>query len=113
MDLLESARSFVEAYHARPELVAEQRGWRCTIAMVAQGADQAVTVYLDDGRVTRLVAGHEKADVVVASDQQTLCDVLELRRSPNEPYLFGELTVQGPEADFMRLDYVVTLLCPA
>ena len=32
--------------------------------------------------------------------------------APNEPYLFGELTVRGPEADFVRLDYIATELCP-
>jgi hypothetical protein len=49
---------------------------------------------------------------VVSSDQRTLEEVLRLRLGPNEPYLFGELTVQGPEADFVRLDYIATELCP-
>ena len=30
----------------------------------------------------------------------------------NEPYLFGELSVMGAEADFVRLDYIVSRLCP-
>jgi hypothetical protein len=55
--------------------------------------------------------GASSPTLEISGDQQTLCDVLELRRDPNEPYLFGELVVRGPEADFLRLDYIASRLC--
>jgi putative sterol carrier protein len=109
--LAAAAEHFVAAYHARAPLVAQQAGWRCVIGLrTRQG--QAVTVRVDDGRITAVAAGDAPADLVVTADADTLEDILHLRRSPNEPYLFGELTVQGSERDFLRLDYIATLLCP-
>ncbi len=105
-------RRFVDAYHASPALVAEQAGWSRTIRLVASDTRATLALRIDDGHVTDL-ASDEEADVVITSDEATLCDILELRRGPNEPYVFGELTVRGPEADFFRLDYITTRLCPA
>src|SRR5262249_15301448 len=72
----------------------------------------AVTVHVDGGRVTAVAQQAGPADLVISADAATLEDILELRRNPNEPYLFGELTVRGPERDFLRLDYIATRLCP-
>jgi hypothetical protein len=100
---------FLRAYQARPELVAEQRGWSPVIALEATDTGARAAVALADGRV----AGKSDAapTLEISGDLQTLCDVLELRRDPNEPYLFGELVVRGPEADFLRLDYIASRLC--
>jgi hypothetical protein len=46
--------------------------------------------------------------LLVKAEEATLLDILEFRRDQNEPFLFGELTIQGAEAYFLRLDYVVT-----
>jgi putative sterol carrier protein len=109
--LAAAAEHFVAVYHARPPLVAEQAGWRCVIGLrTTEG--HAVTVRVEDGRITAVAVEAEPADLVVTADADTLEDILRLRRSPNEPYLFGELTVQGPERDFLRLDYIATRLCP-
>ena len=103
---------FVDAYLARPELVRLQNGWSPTITLRATDTPAEVTVRFVDGRP--LVESAASAPtLVVCSDERTLCDVLRLQRSPNEPYLFGELTVQGPEADFVRLDYIAMELCPS
>jgi putative sterol carrier protein len=103
---------FVECYHARSELVAEQCGWDCTIILLATDSREHVAVRVEDGRAIEVHEREEQASLVVSADHQTLCDILELRRGPNEPYLFGELTVQGAEADFVRLDYITECLCP-
>jgi hypothetical protein len=105
--------AFIAAYHARPDLVAEQQAWRCVITLVASDSGESLIVRIADGRVTEALAHDESARVVITADQQILCDVLELRRGPNEPYLFGELTVRGLEADFFRLDYITSRLCPS
>jgi hypothetical protein len=102
---------FLEAYRARPALVAQQAGWSPTIALCATDTGACASVRFADGRPQPgAPAGHPT--LVVSSDQRTLEEVLRLRLGPNEPYLFGELTVQGPEADFVRLDYIATELCP-
>lgn len=111
--LIEALRGFAAAYEARPALVAEQRGWNVTIALAAADTGATARVRLDDGRVAAVDGEAARAgDVVIRADEKVLRDVLALRRSPNEPYLFGELIVEGPEADFLRLDYVATVLGP-
>jgi hypothetical protein len=103
---------FVEAYHGRPELVAELRGWSPVIVLTANDAGARVVVSLQDGRVARVGDAAAGATLEITGGLDTLCDVLTLRRDPNEPYLFGELSVAGAEADFVRLDYIVSRLCP-
>ncbi|HXU06646.1 MAG TPA: hypothetical protein VN903_37075 [Polyangia bacterium] len=103
---------FVDAYQSRPELVAEQRGWSPIIVLAASDADARVVVSLEDGRVARVGGAAKVPTLEVTAGLDILCDVLMLRRDPNEPYLFGELSVLGAEADFVRLDYIVSRLCP-
>jgi hypothetical protein len=110
--LADAAAHFADHYHARRDLVAEQRGWDCVVLLEATDADERVAVRVADGRIADLGDGEGPAGLVIRADLRTLCDVLELRRGPNEPYLFGELTVRGDEADFVRLDYITEALCP-
>lgn len=110
-DLDEALAVFLDAYRARPVLVAQQAGWSPTIALRATDTGAGAGVRFTDGRAAPL-EGAAAPTLVVSADQRTLEGVLRLRLGPNEPYLFGELTVQGPEADFVRLDYIATELCP-
>jgi hypothetical protein len=110
-DLQAALSVFLRAYLARPDLVARQRGWSPLIALRATDTGAGVAVQFQDGRPVP-GASSGAPTLIVSSDERTLCEVLALALSPNEPYLFGELTVQGPEADFFRLDYVATELCP-
>ena len=103
---------FVEAYRARPDLVAEQRGWNPVIGLSASDASAWVMVAVDDGRIAPVWDETIAPTLEVRGGLETLCDVLSLRKDPNEPYLFGELTVAGAEADFVRLDYIASRLCP-
>jgi hypothetical protein len=107
-----ATNSFVERYHAHAALVMEQRDWTLRITLVASDSGAVVTLRLIEGRVAEVTPELAAAEVVITSDEQTLCDILELRRGPNEPYLFGDLTVRGPERDFLRLDYIASVLCP-
>ncbi len=109
--LAQAAEHFRAAYHARKELVAEQADWSRTIALVASDTGDSIALQITSGRITACVSG-TAGDIVITSDARTLCEILELRQGPNEPYLFGDLTVRGPEADFIRLDYLTSRLCP-
>lgn len=110
--LIEAARGFVARYHANERLVAEQRGWSRTIRLVASEGGPPVSIRILDGRVAAVdEAGAAEADIVIAGPDEILRDVLELRRSPNEPYLFGELSVRGSQEDFVRIDYLAVMLC--
>jgi len=108
--LEEALGCFLRAYQARPALVEEQRGWSPVIALFAIDADARATVRLADGQVAT-VGDAGSPTLEITGELRTLCDVLELRRDPNEPYLFGEIVVRGPEADFLRLDYIASQLC--
>lgn len=110
--LAESMRRFAEVYHAHPELVEEQRDWNPTIVLVAADSGETVTVQMRQGRVVRVSAEEAEGDLVITAERAMLCDILELRCGPNEPYLFGALTVRGAEVDFIRLDYITEMLCP-
>lgn len=111
-DLDDALVAFLDAYRARPALVAQQAGWSPTIALRASDTGASASVRFADGRPQATALADGEPTLVVSSDQRTLEEVLRLRLGPNEPYLFGELTVQGPEADFVRLDYIATELCP-
>jgi hypothetical protein len=110
--LVQALACFVDAYESRPELVAEQQGWSPIILLAANDAVARVAVSLRDGRIDQVADGAADATLEITGGIDTLCDVLTLRRDPNEPYLFGELSVMGAEADFVRLDYIVSRLCP-
>jgi putative sterol carrier protein len=109
--LNQALHNFVAIYHATEKLVAEQADWQCAIQLLATDTQEMLTLRLVNGRVVEI--GHDlaQADLLVKAEMTTLLDILEFRRDPNEPYLFGELTIQGAEAHFLRLDYVVTQLC--
>jgi hypothetical protein len=101
--------TFLRAYREQPALMAEQRGWSPVIALVATDTGARAAVSLADGQVAGPSAA--PATLEITGEEQVLRDVLELRRDPNEPYLFGELVVRGAEADFLRLDYIAGRLC--
>lgn len=111
-ELSQAALRFRDAYHARPDLVAEQADWSRTIALVATDTGESVAVRITEGRIVECRADSIVGDVVITAEAQTLCDILDLRQGPNEPYLFGDLIVCGPETDFLRLDYLTARLCP-
>lgn len=120
--LLRATERFLAAYHAHPQLVAEQADWSIRILLRTPGygvegappdEGHAVAVQVVGGRGVHIKDRPQScaADITVIAELEVLIDILELRKSPNEPYLFGELVVSGPEADFLRLDYVVSSLC--
>lgn len=109
--LTQAALKFRDAYHARPDLLAEHGDWNRTLCLVAADTGESVVVRIIAGRIVDCTEG-AAGEVVITSDAKTLREILELRRGPNEPYLFGDLVVRGPEADFLRLDYLTTRLCP-
>lgn len=109
--LAEALKGFTELYRADKSLCADMRGWHSTIRLEPLGTESPVSLTIEDGRVIDIAAGAEPAGLTVRSDRQVLLDILEFRLDPNHPYLFGELTIEGKEEDFLRLDYVVTRLC--
>lgn len=118
-ELLGATERFVRAYSGRPQLVAEQSDWSVRILLRTPSYEApeddapAVAVQLVRGRVTGIEPQPQRlgTDVTVTAELGVLIDILDLRTSPNEPYLFGELVVDGPEPDFLRLDYLVSSLC--
>jgi putative sterol carrier protein len=110
--LNQALTNFIQVYHTQETLVAEQHQWNCTIALMATDTLETITLQIKEGRVVNLFDALTEVDLLISAESTVLYDILEFRRDPNEPYLFGELTVQGPEAHFLRLDYIVTKLCP-
>jgi putative sterol carrier protein len=109
--LLGAARRFVARYQANAALCRDQAGWDCTIRLQASDAPEQVFLAVADGHVRELSERRAPCALTVTAARQVLMDILELRLNPNQPYVFGELTVTGEEADFMRVDYIATLLC--
>lgn len=109
----EAARAFVERYHADAKLCGEQADWDCRVLLQASDATEQVALGIRKGRVESLTECDGPANLIVTASLRTLVDILQLRLNPNQPYLFGELTLQGEEADFMRVDYVASRLCAA
>ena len=103
---------FVERYHEAHSLVEQHKDWDSSVSLVAADSGETINLQVREGRVTGIGKPLGEVDLVITANEQMLLDILELRRDPNELYLFGELTVQGEERHFMRLDYIVTMLCP-
>jgi urease accessory protein UreE len=110
-NLNQALYNFVATYHATENLVLEQADWQCAIKLFATDSQETLTLRLVNGRVIEIGHDLDQEDLLVKAEEAILLDILEFRRDPNEPYLFGELTIQGAEALFLRLDYVVTQLC--
>jgi hypothetical protein len=102
---------FLDAYRARPALVAQQAGWSPTIALRATDTGASARVRFADGR-PQPDADAGPPTLVVSSDQRTLEEVLRLRLGPERAVPLRRADVQGPEADFVRLDYIASELCP-
>lgn len=109
--LTQALSSFVDSYHACDWLVAEQSDWSCAICLESRDTPDLVRLEIESGRVVRFANAIIDRSLIVRSNLAVLVDILTFRLDPNEPYLFGELTVEGAEEDFMRLDYIVTRLC--
>lgn len=109
--LLVAAQGFAEAYHANARLCAGQADWNCSICLKATDTGRQLSINIIAGRIVSIQPHDENCRLTVCASQQILLDILERRLNPNQPYLFGELTVAGAEADFMRIDYVATMLC--
>lgn len=115
--LRRATERFIAAYHASPRLLADHADWSVDILLRTSedaAVAEAIGIRVERGRGSLLdePPARSAADITVTAELPTLLAILELRMSPNEPYLFGELLVDGPEADFLRLDYLVSSLCP-
>lgn len=110
-ELMHALDGFISRYRINESLCADMRGWHCTICLETTDANDCVRLNIEDGQVSEIVEGPSSPRLTVRSERQILLDVLQFRLDPNQPYLFGELTIEGNEDDFLRLDYVVTRLC--
>lgn len=113
--LQRAAQTLVARYHGQPKLVSDQAGWSRIIALLADDTSDGVRLQITSGQVVSIDPPDRPVtppvvDLIVRGAQATLQRILQLQQLPNEPYLFGELTVEGPEADFLRLDYILTSL---
>ena len=111
--LARAAERFAAAYHADRVLCAGQADWDCVIRLQASDAGERTLMAVRQGRVDVRPDDGGECDLEVRAPLGILLDILALRLNPNEPYVFGELTVIGAEADFMRVDYVAGMLCAA
>jgi predicted lipid carrier protein YhbT len=109
--LTQALQDFIHRYHGLKPLVAEQSDWCCAIRLESRDSPERACIEIESGRVVGFAQALEGRSLTVRSDHAVLVDILTLRRDPNEAYLFGELTVEGAEEDFMRLDYIVTCMC--
>ena len=110
--LLDPLQRFVNLYHQDEKLSKDYSNWHCSICLVASDSKETIHLQIEGGLVTQIGSQPESIDLTVTAEEEVLTDILELHRDPNEPYIFGELTVQGEEEHFMRLDYIVSTLCP-
>lgn len=115
--LRRATERFLAAYHASPQLLVDHADWSVNILLrtsVEGASSDAVGIAVERGRGFLLDEPPDRsaADIAVTAELPILLAILDRRMSPNEPYLFGELLVDGREADFLRLDYLVSSLCP-
>lgn len=130
-DLQQAACWLADRYHQHPRLVDEQRDFCLRLALLPSDDKPGAWLHIRDGRICdirgfsdgpgtslatqagALADAEPPVDVLIRGPQRLLCDIVRLRQSPSEPYLFGELVVSGCEPDFLRLDYIITTLAHA
>src|SRR5690349_3420486 len=66
--LAAAAAHFIAIYNARPDLVAEQRGWSRAIALVASDSGESVALRAADGLLLEDNSPGLAFDIVITSD---------------------------------------------
>lgn len=108
--LQETVSAFAARINDDPRLRKMVADWDRQIALVAVDEDVAAGFSVAGGRVSPLFEAPEAPDVLLRSDVATLVGVFRGEMSPTEPYVSGQLTVQGSQEDVLRLDFLSLMI---
>jgi putative sterol carrier protein len=109
-DLRRVMERFAAQCSANERLRAMNRDWFRTVAIQPRDGAEAVWVRYEGGPVRVLDAPEGEPDLVVEAPAAILTAVFTGVMPPTEPYLAGDLTVQGSQDDVMRLDIISLLI---
>ena len=109
-ELQGSLESFAQSCNDNDRLRAIIKDWNRVLHIHATdlNIDHALTT--DGGIVSTQPGIPCAAHLALQANSEILSSVFYGELSPNEPYNDGTLRIQGPEADIVRLDFVIAML---
>ena len=109
-ELQDSLQSFAQSCNDNARLPSMIRDWNRTLSVHATDLADDFTLTTNMGQVSVVFGAPAAPDLVIQSTADILTQVFYGELSPNEPYNAGTLRLLGPEADIVRLDFVIAML---
>ena len=109
-ELQDSLESFARSCNENTSLMGMIKDWNRTMHIRATDLGTDATLVTRDGEVTTATGAPTSADLALQSTADILTQIFYGEVSPNTPYNEGTLRIQGPEADIVRLDFVIAML---
>jgi len=109
-ELQGSLDSFAESCNGNARLMAMIKDWNRVMHIRATDLGAEASLITSGGAVSASPGAPAAADLVLSADADILTQIFYGELSPNDPYNAGTLRIQGPEADIVRLDFVIAML---
>ncbi len=109
-ELHDSLQSFAQTCNDNARLSSMIRDWNRTLSVHATDIDSDHTLTTSMGQVSVSPGAPAAPDLALQSTSDILAQIFYGELSPNEPYNAGTLRLLGPEADIVRLDFVIAML---
>lgn len=109
-ELQDSLTSFAQSCNDNARLPSMIRDWNRTLSIHATDLGSDFTLVTSQGHVSVAPGAPAAADLALQSTSDILTQIFYGELSPNEPYNAGTLRLLGPEADIVRLDFVIAML---
>ena len=109
-ELQDSLASFAQSCNDNARLPSMIRDWNRTLHIHATDIAGDYALVTQGGVVSTSPGAPPTPDLTLQSTSDILTAIFYGELSPNEPYNDGTLRVVGPEADIVRLDFVIAML---
>ncbi len=109
-ELQDSLLSFAQSCNSNARLASMIRDWNRTLHVHATDGAGDYALVTSTGTVTITPGAPAASDLALQATGDILTQIFYGELSPNEPYNAGTLRLVGPEADIVRLDFVIAML---
>ncbi len=109
-EVRESLQAFQTNYQGNARLQEMNRGWDRVIRIEVKEHPDVFTLILENGELRLEEESDRQPQIVVQGDSEVVASVFFGELAPTEPYLKGELTVNGSQEDVLRLDFISLMI---
>lgn len=108
--LPEILNEFAKRLRGHERLSAMNRDWQRRIAIVPTDDAPMCSLFVAGVDVSLADYHEDECDIILYAPSVVLKQIFAGELSPTEPYMSGDLRVQGSQEDMMRLDFVTLIL---